>query len=774
MQISASQPQRTTNPVAPPISNAFATPSASDANDQYFVAPGALYSHSAPMNSGDGQVYYSNGLQPAGPASCNSFRDLPASSANGVSFPGNVFGKASSNDLNFVYNDPYSPCDGQFGQMNAHSDYFGNCCLADNGMNGMTGGGFVNDMYTETNLGHDCGPANGQLNAQHAMNFLDDGQGVMSCTANPFAVDSFSNPSGHIEQSYYSQGIPRDYLGCSQINASSARTVRQRSRPPPTMRPPPVPANHTTNFNNNNNINIMNKLRGPNTNMSHNEMNHNSMTTTTTTHSQCDGSCSHSLHVAPLAELNRITNTNLYKNQQNNANCNVTTSFVSQPPTPQNVVYDGSPSTSLGARESSVTMTGTVLQLHCIIALHCIALYLPSNRYICLQIVVLLPQILSLLLNLLEFIHFVTVFVRVSHFVCAVYPHTVLFFATFCHCFAAVSALSPFAWLCTPSLSLFGTLRIQRCSCTMRFTLCIVDDDDDSLGSSAGDIQNFKISALARNMPRREPIATMTANRSSCDAKEREVIAPVPVPIPSQSIPNSYSCSFKESKKEGPPTVASVHQMALISAKAPKVPDRKPIPPLIPPMEAIPKGIKLEGMKVPQSMKAELPPDIKALSLKMPVGPIPDAPKKRFQCTMCNSHWFETEEALKLHINTHLIMQRTTKKRSDDPDRPWQCEVCNRKFAEKCTLKRHIRIHTNEKPWKCTFCTKAFNQSCSLQAHIRIHTGERPFPCDFCPKRFRQSTHRRQHCKRVHKQEVWYYMLYIHAPFPCHFTFHIQ
>ena len=126
---------------------------------------------------------------------------------------------------------------------------------------------------------------------------------------------------------------------------------------------------------------------------------------------------------------------------------------------------------------------------------------------------------------------------------------------------------------------------------------------------------------------------------------------------------------------------------------------------------------------------------------------------KRFQCNICNSYWFETQAALQMHVNTHIIMQRTTKRQSGDPNRPWQCELCHRKFAEKCTLKRHVRIHTNEKPWKCQYCSKAFNQSCSLQAHIRIHTGERPFPCVFCEKRFRQSTHRRQHMKRVHKQQ---------------------
>jgi len=106
-----------------------------------------------------------------------------------------------------------------------------------------------------------------------------------------------------------------------------------------------------------------------------------------------------------------------------------------------------------------------------------------------------------------------------------------------------------------------------------------------------------------------------------------------------------------------------------------------------------------------------------------------------------------------VHMATHIIMESSTKRQSNDAERPWVCDLCNRSFAEKCTLKRHIRIHTKEKPWKCDTCGKAFNQSCSLQAHIRIHTGERPFPCEFCEKRFRQSTHRRQHMKRVHKQQ---------------------
>jgi len=676
MQPAAPRTQPMSEPVVVPscISNAFAAPI--ESNEQCFVAPGVVYPNSAPISSaqsGDGQVYYSNNLQPAGPY--NSFCDVPASSAATASFQGDIFGNHLSSDLSnslpqLMYNnDPYCESDSAF---QGRLDHFGNGCV--NGMNNganACGSGceYATDhMYAGSNptamhLGNEYAPPavgvdDNMMTANHAVNIMDDGQAVMNSNNDPFAVDFFSNPSGYIEQSHCSQGLPRDFVGCSQINASPARTVRQRSRPPPTMRPPPVPANMNStnmnmNMNHNNNSTHFNMLRGPNKKR-HHEMNHNwthldpnsnkvtnnnlmadndnMMTQTQQVAHQCDGSCS--VHVGPITELNRITNTNLYKNHRRDARAanhhSTAMNMISQPPTPQNVMFECSPSTSLGGREASVTMTG-------------------------------------------------------------------------------------------------------------------------STDAATGDVQNFQISPFSRTMPTQysldaphSPLSanisarTMPTSHTRRQQQQRvNVVQRVP-PVPAVALP---------AKQSAPSIAASVHQMALMAAKAPKAPDHKPIPALIPPMEAIPKDIKIEGGNM---AKSEIPP---SLDYKVPVGPIPDSPKKRHQCTMCNSHWFETEEALKLHINTHLIMQRTTKKRSGDPDRPWQCEVCNRKFAEKCTLKRHIRIHTNEKPWKCTFCTKAFNQSCSLQAHIRIHTGERPFPCDFCPKRFRQSTHRRQHCKRVHKVE---------------------
>ena len=68
--------------------------------------------------------------------------------------------------------------------------------------------------------------------------------------------------------------------------------------------------------------------------------------------------------------------------------------------------------------------------------------------------------------------------------------------------------------------------------------------------------------------------------------------------------------------------------------------------------------------------------------------------------------------------------------------RPFACEMCDKRFSQKCNLVTHMRLHTGDKPYKCEFCEKRFTQKGNLDAHIKTHTKEKPFQCTLCSKRF--------------------------------------
>ncbi|CAH7667655.1 zinc finger protein 37 [Phakopsora pachyrhizi] len=114
-------------------------------------------------------------------------------------------------------------------------------------------------------------------------------------------------------------------------------------------------------------------------------------------------------------------------------------------------------------------------------------------------------------------------------------------------------------------------------------------------------------------------------------------------------------------------------------------------------------------------------------------------------------------------------------------DRPFLCEVCDKRFGEMATLIQHRRTHTNEKPYKCQHpncgksfalqsaltihsrthsglkpfrchfegCKASFSESSNLSKHLRTHTGVKPFECERCGKRFSRSDQLIRH-KKIH------------------------
>lgn len=60
------------------------------------------------------------------------------------------------------------------------------------------------------------------------------------------------------------------------------------------------------------------------------------------------------------------------------------------------------------------------------------------------------------------------------------------------------------------------------------------------------------------------------------------------------------------------------------------------------------------------------------------------------------------------------------------------------------------KIPIRIKKYFCHMCPKSYFANNKLQKHIRTHTGERPFSCEICGKRFIDKCYVKQHLKTAH------------------------
>ena len=138
--------------------------------------------------------------------------------------------------------------------------------------------------------------------------------------------------------------------------------------------------------------------------------------------------------------------------------------------------------------------------------------------------------------------------------------------------------------------------------------------------------------------------------------------------------------------------------------------------------------------------------------------------EKPYECDVCQKR-FSLKSNLTKHHRTHSgekphecdVCQKrfsqtghlTQHKRTHTKEEPYECDVCNKRFSRTAHLTFHERTHTGEKPYECDVCEKRFSIKGNLTQHKRIHTGEKPYECDVCQKGFSTLPYSRKH-KKMH------------------------
>ena len=80
------------------------------------------------------------------------------------------------------------------------------------------------------------------------------------------------------------------------------------------------------------------------------------------------------------------------------------------------------------------------------------------------------------------------------------------------------------------------------------------------------------------------------------------------------------------------------------------------------------------------------------------------------------------------------------------------CEWCGKKFQRDQTRLLHERsVHLHEKPFQCQICLKKFAQKADAGKHLHVHSGAKPYICLTCKKSFSQSSNLFTHIKARHK-----------------------
>lgn len=122
----------------------------------------------------------------------------------------------------------------------------------------------------------------------------------------------------------------------------------------------------------------------------------------------------------------------------------------------------------------------------------------------------------------------------------------------------------------------------------------------------------------------------------------------------------------------------------------------------------------------------------------------PHQPTSDFQCDICQ----------KVLCNYYSLKGHMLSKHSNR--RKFECSICNKMFVtEKCLEKHRNGMHKNglKKMHMCSVCGKLFPDRSNMRAHERSHDGIKVLTCEVCNKKFANNFSLKKHIKAIHNKE---------------------
>ncbi|XP_058124169.1 zinc finger protein 420-like [Anopheles ziemanni] len=109
---------------------------------------------------------------------------------------------------------------------------------------------------------------------------------------------------------------------------------------------------------------------------------------------------------------------------------------------------------------------------------------------------------------------------------------------------------------------------------------------------------------------------------------------------------------------------------------------------------------------------------------------------------------FVNAAALREHaLQVHKPTDGSTGSSGTDDGKPFECDVCRKRFSSMFFLLQHQQKVFREKCYPCSICGRTFGRAHDLSNHETTHSNEMPFECGVCGRRFKNKLYLKNHRK---------------------------